>query len=310
VCSNYVQIICFALSYLVLTFLHEDSTPRIMLHVSNNGVIPMLSRMLDSPRDICQIAKDKKTNMSKIAISQVSELRLLIEKSPAFAGTLSKVISPQLIALKVLDTLVRNFRAHGSADEILSSPALHGLVRLVTSFSQSEQYPNLLKTHGLQLLELPLSTLEAYTMGGYGSFEAQVPKEELVKLADLFPAMLGWTNTTEDLGPLLLLLLRLIINITNNRPLPCEHLADSPLMLSLVALIQQKFTELEGKLEEQARLLSLDLLILSLGLMLNLAEMSSGVRAAVGDKGSSPPSSPLSPADEANEWYSCPIRRR
>jgi hypothetical protein len=299
-CSAWVlmscQIICFALSYLTLTFLYEDTTPRIMLHVSNNGAIPMLSRMLDSTRDICLIAKDKKNNLSKIAISQVSELRRMVEKSPAFAGMNTKVISPQLIALKVLDTLVRDFRERGSTDDILCPSALHGLVRLVTSFSNSPQYPKLLETQGLQLLELPLSTLEAYSMGGYGSFEEQVPKSELVALADLFPAMLGWTPTNgDDLGPLLLLLLRLIINVTNNRPVSCENLADSPIIVSLVGLIKQKFEELDGKLEEQARLLSVDMLILSLGLMLNLAETSQGIRAAVGDKGLSSPPYPFLP---------------
>jgi hypothetical protein len=272
------------LSYLVLASLHDDITPRIMLHVCKNGVIAMLAKMLHSPRDITLVAKDKKTNMSKIAAGQVNELRKLIEKSAAFSGIATKVISSQIMALKVLDTLIRKFRAHGSADEILSGNTLRGLVDLVTPFSKMTEFPNVLQTHGIHLLELPLSTLEAYTMGGYGSLEAQVSKDELVSLSNLFPTVLGWT-CDQDLGQILLLLLRLNINITNNRPLVCEKLADSPLIVSLVALIKRKFEQLAGALEEQERLLSIDLLILSLGLMLNFAEFSPGARAAVGDKG-------------------------
>jgi hypothetical protein len=78
------------------------------------------------------------------------------------------------------------------------------------------------------------------------------------------------------------------INITNNRSSACEKLSDSSLIASLVALINNKFDALSSTLEEQERLLSVDLLVLSLGLMMNLAEFSPRARSVVGVQGSLP----------------------
>lgn len=255
-----------------------------MLQVCQNGIMSILTWMLKSSRDITVVAKDRASNMSKIALSQVADLRALVEKSAAFSGEGVKVISSQVLALKVMDLLVRRFRAHGSTDEILSKSALRGLVDILLSFSDSKEYPKILKTQGLQLLELPVSTLEAYTMGGYGSLESHLSTDELGAFAKLFTVVSGW-DCEENLAPILLLLLRMNINITNNRPLACEKLADSSLIGSLVVLIKKKFGELSGVLGEQERLLSVDLLVLSLGLMMNFAELSSKARTAIGDKG-------------------------
>ncbi|KAF8538203.1 wings apart-like protein regulation of heterochromatin-domain-containing protein [Trichophaea hybrida] len=275
------EIITFILSYLTLCFLQEDFTPRTMLRVCKHGIMPMLARMLASTRDVSVIAKDRKTNLSKAAQSQVSDLRAYVEKCPVFLSENVKVISPQILALKVLDWLVRRSREHGSSDEILSKNALRGLVEILCPFSTSKEYPKSLQTHGFQLLELPISTLEAYTMGGYGSLEAQISNDELLSLARLFTVASSWTCEV-NLGPILLLLLRLNINITNNRSSACEKLSDSSLIASLVALIKNKFDALSGTLEEQERLLSVDLLVLSLGLMMNLAEFSPRARSVVG----------------------------
>lgn len=255
-----------------------------MVQVCNNGVVPMLARMLASARDISVIAKDRKTNMSKAALSQVADLRTLLEKSPIFRGRKTQVISPQILALKALEKLVRRFREYGSADEILNGAALRGLVDILGPFTACKEYPQALRTHGFQLLELPISTLEAYTLGGFCSLEGQVSSDELVSLTKLFSVVSGWT-TDEDLGPLLLLLLRLNINISNNRPLACETLADPPFITSLVGLIKKKFEALSGILEEQERLLSIDMLVLCLGLMMNFAEFSPKARAVVADWG-------------------------
>ncbi|KAA8901574.1 wings apart-like protein regulation of heterochromatin-domain-containing protein [Sphaerosporella brunnea] len=270
------EVICFALSHHVLTLLRYDTTPRIMLHVYRNGVISMLAKMLCDSRDIALIAKDK-------PIWGVDEFRQLVAKSEAFSGKPTTVISPQIMALKVLDKLIRDTRARGSVDEILSTDVLHGLVDLVTSFSKKPQYPKVFETHGLQLLKLPLSILEAYSMGGYGSLDSQVSENDLALLGNLVPAILGWT-CEEDLGAVLFLLLRLLINVTHNRPVACEQLAASRLIVNLVALCKEKFEKLDGVLEEQDRLLSVDLLILSLALMFNLSEFSSTARNVFDDR--------------------------
>ena len=281
------MILC-ALGFLVLSFLNNDPTPRIMFHVCKNGVMPMLTKMLGSSKDVSALAQDEKAKLSKYAIEDLGDLRALVEKS-GFLGKGIKTISLQLIALQILDLLVKKFRGHGSASEMLSKGVLRGLLNILSPFAASDGYPKSLKTRGPSALELPISILEAYTMGGCGSLETQVTADKLIVLANLLPAMRKW-GCDEKLRDTLLLLLRLNINITNNVPTVCDSFADSPLICSLVAMIKEMFQKLSGNLEEVQRTISVDFLVLSLGLMLNFAEFSSTARAAVGDRGMSTPS--------------------
>jgi len=278
------MILC-ALGFLVLSFLKNDPTPRIMFYVCQNGVMPMLTKMLGSSKDVSTLAQDEKAGLSKYSIDDLGRLRALIEKSGVL-GKDVRTISLQLIALQILDLLVSKFRGHGSSSEILSKGVLRGLLNILSPFATSEGYPRSLKTRGLYALELPISILEAYTMGGCGSLETQVAADKLTVLANLLPAMRRW-GCDDRLRDPLLLLLRLYINITNNVPVVCEMFADSPLICSLVAIIREKFQALSGNLEELQRIISVDLLVLSLGLMLNFAEFSPEARAAVGERGKS-----------------------
>lgn len=278
------EIVCFSLSYILCCLLFEDSTVQVAFHARSNGSIPMLLRMLDFERDIYTIAKDRKTNMSKAAQSMVQDLRSQVEKSPVFPKRRPKILSPQIIALKVLEQSVRKLRESGASDDILPSGGLGKLVHILNPFTTITNPKGIEKARDTFVLELAISTLESHTVGSRIPAEKQFSQSELRTVAALLPAVLKME--TSDINDILLLILRFDINLTNNRAPICNIFAESSLISVLVEIVCTKFNDLADLgLETNERLVRLDLLILSLGLLINFAELSDKARCAVDNRG-------------------------
>lgn len=229
------------------------------------------------------IAKDRKTNMSKVAQGFVQDLRTKVEKSPAFAEKKPKVFSPQIMALKVLEESVRKLREAGVSDDFLPAGGLGKLVRIMKPFSK-----DVTKALDTLPLQITVSILESYTIGSRASPEQQFSEAELKVVAALLPAVAG--VKTRDMNDILLLVLRFGINLTNNCSSICDIFADSsshsPLVPTLVYMVRDKFNDLARlDLEMEERLVQLDLLVLSLGLLINFAELSDKARYAVVGQG-------------------------
>lgn len=243
----------------------------------------MLVHMLDIERDIYMIAKDRKTNMSKAAQGLVQDLRGQVEKLPTFAEKKPKIFSPQILALKVLEESVRKLREAGVGDDILSGGGLKKLVEILKPFTVLKS-KGATGTFDTLPLELAVSTLESYTVGYRTLTASQFSQAELNVIANLLPSVVGMeTNTMNDI---LLLVLRFDINLTNNRSSICDIFAESSLISTLVDMVRAKFNDLANiKLGMEERLVHLDLLILSLGLLINFAELSDKARYAVYNHG-------------------------
>ncbi|KAH0609875.1 uncharacterized protein H6S33_012421 [Morchella sextelata] len=277
------EIVCFILSYILCCLLLEDSTVQIASQARKNGSIPMLVRMLDFEKDIYIIAKDRKTNMSKATQSMVQDLRTQVEKSPIFSNRRPKILSPQIIALKVLEQSVRKLREAGVDDDILSAGGLGKLVHILNPFAITN-FKGVEKARDTFVLELAVSTLESHAVGNRVPAEQQFSPSELKIVAALIPAVIKME--TSDVNDILLLILRFTINLTNNRASICNTFAESSLISVLVGMVCTKFDDLADlSLEMNERLVKLDLLILSLGLLINFAELSDRARCAVDDRG-------------------------
>ncbi|RPB16069.1 hypothetical protein P167DRAFT_556988 [Morchella conica CCBAS932] len=277
------EIVCFSLSYILCCLLLEDSTVQIASQARKNGSIPMLVRMLDFERDIYIIAKDRKTNISKATQSMVQDLRVQVEKSPIFSNRRPKILSPQVIALKVLEQSVRKLREAGVGDDILSAGGLGKLVHILNPFAITN-FKGVEKARDTFVLELAVSTLESHAVGSRVPAEQQFSPSELKIVAALIPSVIKME--TSDVNDILLLILRFTINLTNNRASICNTFAESSLISVLVGMVCTKFDDLADlSLEMNERLVKLDLLILSLGLLINFAELSDRARCAVDDRG-------------------------
>jgi len=239
----------------------------------------MLDAMLDSTRDIKAITKDRRTNMSKAAQSLVTDFSVIVQGSSIFGTSQPKIMSPQILALVVLDSFMRNLRQAGWFNNCLRIPIIRKLIKTIEPFSTTP----LEKRDSLDSLfiELPISILESHSIGHESGLDSDLSESEIKILANLLEGIIEMDNNR--FNNVQLLILRLTINITNHQPQICDIFCKTSLISSLVKVTHAKFEALSGQLEEEKRLLSLDILILSLALMINFAEMSDTARSTFMD---------------------------
>ena len=253
------------------SFLDEDTSSQILHLVHKKGIIPMLHSMMDSTRDMKSITKDKKVNMTKAAQSLVLEFCDIIKSSKIFGGKAPKALSPQILALAVLDSVMKGLRLAGFMGECLSVSILKKLVRVLEPFQVTADLEKRKQIDPL-FVELPVSILESYSIGRSSTQDVRFPEQDLDILANIVPGVLQLE--ANDFQPIQLLILRLHINLTNHRPDICDKFGKHSVIKALVSTARSTFEALAGPLEEEARLIQLDMLVLSLALMINFAEMS------------------------------------
>lgn len=233
----------------------------------------MLDSMLDSTRDMRVIAKDKKTNMTKVSQLSLLEFCDLIKTSKIFGGKTPKALSPQILALAVLDSVMKGLRRAGFMGDCLSITTLKKLAKSLEPFQLTVNMDKRKQIDPL-FVELPVSILESHSIGigRDDAHEFQLPQGDLDILANIVPGVFQLEG--ENFKPIQLLILRLHINLTNHRPDMCDIFGKPGVISALTATTQSMFEALSGVLEEEERLIKLDMLVLSLALMINFAEMS------------------------------------
>ncbi|RPB25407.1 hypothetical protein L211DRAFT_836749 [Terfezia boudieri ATCC MYA-4762] len=265
------EIVQFILCFIVWSFLDEDTSSQILQLVHKKGIITMIDSMLDSTRDMKIIVKDKKTNMTKAAQSLLLEFCDIIRSSKIFGGKAPKALSPQILALAVLDLVMKGLRRSGFMGDYLSVSMLKKLVRVLEPFQMTADLEKRKQADPL-FVELPVSILESYSIGRDSTQDIRFPEQDLDVLANIVPGVMQLE--ANDFQPIQLLILRLHINLTNHRPDICDKFGKLAVIRALVSTAYSTFEALSGPLEGEARLIQLDMLVLSLALMINFAEMS------------------------------------
>ncbi|KAK8170007.1 wings apart-like protein regulation of heterochromatin-domain-containing protein [Phyllosticta citrichinensis] len=248
--------------------------PRSTLEeVHQTGCLGALAFFSKMNTDISKIARDRKTNMSRLAQGSWVEFRDAIgaimwpEKTPA-------TISPGSVALKTMEMVVRKLRENGNTEDLLGYQTLadvaelaHGPTQRLSSASATES--------DIDTLELVLSTLESASINATAwKSRSDESMNQLVKSID---ALLAPESSSEQLDALAR---RLILNITNNNPKNCDVFAKDSLVRNLMQSISTQFQALSTDLDEFEHMKTVEHLILSCGVLINLAEFSDRARAA------------------------------
>ena len=88
-------------------------------HLHNIGLLRTLASTMDISRDLEAISKDRSTNMSKFAQSTVSGFEQVVKSAFPLADRGPQKLSPQLIALRALELLIRRLRSLGNEEMII-----------------------------------------------------------------------------------------------------------------------------------------------------------------------------------------------
>lgn len=266
----------FAAAAAMAFILRTKPSYAVVEQVYQSDILSTLTQLLSSPMssfDICRIAKDRKTNMSVSARETVAEFRTLVLRTLDWPAEDTPKLSPQLLAIKVLEMLSIGLRASGNAGPI-ADERLIGKVLDITSSPSQRLHTGKATAQDELMLETAFSALESLSI----SKEEQVSwsDEVLRRLAD----MMSFFFETSQPAPRRLAI-RLCMNVANGRPKACQVFADKTFVQRLTRFIVGCFKQLGGGAGQHVRAGMRDDLILGLGAMMNLAEFSDKARLSV-----------------------------
>lgn len=255
----------------ILFILNNSPSSYRVLRAYQEHVIDVLTPLLDFDKDIEQVAKERRTNMSKFAQGAVSALRELVKQSFLWQDRPPIAISPKLLALKALDLIVRKARDGGDMSVIIPAKAIEKMASSLTA-APSESDVTL---RALPETALLVSIFESHTLSA-SRYPDKTQRLLISSVAIALPAILAWSEDT--LYDAQRLALRLTINVTNNDSDACGAFAQPEIMKMLYRTVVSKFDLLSGIVEGHEQEVALEHLIITLGTLINFAEWSDAAR--------------------------------
>jgi hypothetical protein len=235
------------------------------------GVLEFLTPFLDDTRDINQVVRERKSNMSKVAQSDYLEFMEKVRSAEIWEDCSPECLSPRAIALMSIDCIVVTHRRNKNCGTILSPHTASKLVSLATEKNGSQALTN-----------RALSALEAATTLDVDSASSDVwSGETLAQLATALPQLLCMSSHSQELA------LRFCCSVTNDNKANSLAFCEPRTIQLIVSLIIDGFhsRKTAGEVELGS---DHDILVLALGLMINLTRVIEVARertASVKDEG-------------------------
>ncbi len=257
-----------------------SSSTLLLTQVGDDRVVSFLIDLLGSDQDILSYARLRGNNVSKAAQVDLKDLCAALLKSTAWRAGRPSVLSCHVLSLQCLEYLVRQTREAGSLSEVLSAPAIRRVV--ATSVPPLPTLPPQPGATTAICLELAISIIESCTIGNAAECQASLwAGETLERVIGLLPLLALWKG--EECGTSRTLTLRLYLNLTNNSPGLCEDFSTPEVISVMFGIVILHFEQLADRTLETDKALLLDDLILSLGSLINLADLSKIARQLMMD---------------------------
>jgi hypothetical protein len=257
-------------------FVLQTNPPRSVLEQINEArIITTLVQLFNHEMDIEKIAKDRKTNLSKITRDSVVTFRTLIHKSSIWGPAKIDKVSPQLVALKTMESLITSLRKGGNNNPLLDHTIISQLISIASaSYERIEAEKDAVED--MLVLDMVISILESTS--ATRQRQNMWLTADLQHLARVMPVFFRPDATASTM-----LAVKLCMNLTNNKPKACQPFSEKAFVQPLMLSITEKFEKLDVGLAPEERTEVLESLILSLGAMINLGEYSDQARLNVDD---------------------------
>lgn len=261
----------FIAAVAVLFVLQTKPAFAVVDQIHRSNVMTTLISLVDKDVDILRVARDRKSNMSKIAQESLADFRTLVLAAKTWSPSTPEKATPQLIALKTIDVLVQSLRESGSTDALLN-PTDVSKVANICSLPSSRVKATKSSPQDMLVLDLAISVLE--TVSIVDQDQSTWPAKTLQRLSEVISVFFegeGLTKTVEAM--------KLCMNLTNNKPKACQPFSTQSFVQPLVHFLVGRFSLLNtGDLDSECRTEVLAALTLGLGAMINLAELNDQAR--------------------------------
>ncbi|KAI9718999.1 MAG: hypothetical protein M1828_006375 [Chrysothrix sp. TS-e1954] len=257
----------FAVALAVVLLLGTEHVDTCASNLYHTGVFETLTNIMPLDRDIKNIVRDRSLNMSKHAQSAAVELREQV-LSLRFMDLKNQHVSLQQMSLKATELLVPRLRATGDLSRVFNSDMLSHLVRILSDTSSDQQASSV------------LSVLESFTVSplcATGVWSNGV-------LASLVKALAQKLSSSPDTATHdQILILRLCLNTVNNSEANASAFSETSFVDKISKRIVSGFEAMGESSAIPASTGGLDALLLALGALMTLAEMSDLARQTIAD---------------------------
>ncbi|KAH9872732.1 hypothetical protein J1614_005126 [Plenodomus biglobosus] len=270
------EVIFDVVTAVVVTFiLQANSTSVVLDQIYRTGIVSNLVRLASNDVDIISIAKNRKTNLSPIAVDSVKKLHDRLLASSIWSSQALGKLTPQVLVLKALESLVVGLRRSGSVEPLLDQSQVLSLID-AASKTCARTKDGKAAIEDSTVIHLIVSILES--VSGARQKPALWPAKILEHLAETMRIVFALEDATSTM-----LAIKLCMNLTNNKPKACLPFSSPNFVQPLASAVVGNFARLRSELTQEERTTVLEMLILSLGALINLAEFSDQARTSVDD---------------------------
>ena len=265
---------------LLIAFLHMVSCPYQRDRLSEFGgkdIFDFLAIQLERTDDLVSIVQSQAHVVSRSAQLDIEEYCGKLLTSNIWGPYRPSRITARTLSLLCLYYITSNLGRAGARYEMITRALL---VRLMDVLLSREGVPTLGPDLNLALdTKLALSTLEWCTMAS-SSAEADFGSlwtiQTLRKIAELLPRVLGWATSPAE--RLQTLALQVSVNLTNGNQVVCSTFSQSNIIQACISIVACNFDQVYVEPASEHHDIFLNDLVLSLGVLINLAEESEGAR--------------------------------
>ncbi|RMZ83717.1 hypothetical protein DV738_g887, partial [Chaetothyriales sp. CBS 135597] len=268
---------------LALWALCVDETATCQALVQIYGCLLHLpSVLVTEGRGLYQIAKDGKENLSKALVRDIANFEQHVIDKSVQTGSRASCIVVSRVGVRCLSlTLQRIIRLEGQPPEVparLLRSAMICIRQHLTDMASAGQQS---QDH-VESIRLLLSWLERTAATSDNISQAEIVEE----LGTLLEDVMRWASKQHV--ALEQSSIRIVVELSNRHAPVCRALANTPLLSTLLAVVDHHFARLESRAHDSAhpdQSEKLDSAILALGCLLNLAESSAEVRLQMATNG-------------------------
>lgn len=263
------EVAAFLLASILLLLLDPSTTKLSINELAGLGFVSFCSRFLKTSDGIVPIAKQRKSNMSKIATAAIEECQRKLLDLPLWGDVRPRTLSPRTVVLACLALALPHAPGKQSAHTLVPATMVEELFSILDTCAarpldiddQNMQCNLLLLMSVLGQIYLPHST---------NADQPQWGPDYLHNICSVATKLLAFGGT--EMAALRRVVLSLTLNITNNNYHAVAIFATPSFMHTILRAVTIEFERLTDAVSEDERMASLDVLVLMLGIMINVVE--------------------------------------
>lgn len=262
--------VCAFLFGSVILLLLDPTTAKLSAaRLVGLGFVTFCRRLLQTNESIVSIAKQRRTNMSKMFATTIADCHRKLLDLPIWADARPKFLSPRTVGLACLALCLPQMPGKASLQIYVSKDMAQELFSILESCIA----PSLEMGNTTAQCDLLLSTSilgHCYFPDVSGSDQPQWGSEYLREICCIATKLLVLEG--KETASLRKVVLSLTLNITNNNGHATDVFATQDFMQTIIRSVCSEFDQVSDAASETDRLASIDALILMLGITINLVE--------------------------------------